>query len=183
MPEFYDDLSDFEETTQTKKWKRKRDKLLRKRKITKTSKSKVKKSKRSKSKWCVLKDSKVTRDERFKERPTGLGVFATRKIKKKIYFYGEWVCKTKVSRTSQRYYYGVTSDFNNYMITPTEEQIESGNLKYYWRINHSTHLPTHRLEYDCTSGHGYLYGRPVLIPLRTVKAGEEITFDYNNKLN
>ena len=147
----------------------------------KKSRRRKNKRKRSKKPWWILKDSKVIRSDRFGDRPLGLGVFARRSIKTKIYFYGQFVSKTTMSRTDPRQHYGVTTDFPNYMISPTTTQIETGDLDYPWRINHSTDNPSHRLEYDGLSSTGYPFGRPVLIPLRRLRVGDEVTFDYNNK--
>ena len=80
--------------------------------------------------------------------------------------------------------YGIETDFPCYIITPTDSQIRTGNLKYYWRINHNStdsEDSTHRLEYDLRlRGTDYPNGRPVLIPLKALGVDEEITFDYNN---
>jgi len=141
--------------------------------------SKKKSRKRHQQRWWTLRPSEVTRDPRFEDKPLGLGVFATRPIKKKIYFDGEFKCKTLM--TDRERDYGIQTDIPNYIITPTDSQIRTGDLKYYWRINHSTDKPTHRLEYDCRLSRRYPHGRPVLIPLRSVRIGDEITFDYNNK--
>ena len=75
-----------------------------------------------------------------------------------------------------------SSDDVNYVVTPTDLDIETGSLNFCWRINHSTISPTHRLEWDNRVYQSHPYGRAVLIPLRVVKTGEEeLTFDYNNK--
>ena len=141
-----------------------------------------KKSKRP-TKWWVIKESEVDVDERFEDKPLGLGVFTTRRLKgKKIYFSGgEYICLTRLDLTSRRRDYGVCYDDGNYIYTPTDLDIETGSLRYCWRINHSTINPTHSLEWDDTESQSYPYGRPVLVPLRVVKVGEEITFDYRNK--
>ena len=141
----------------------------------------AKKPKRT-SKWWVLQPSKVKLDERFEGKPIGLGVFTTRRVKMRLYFSGgEYTCLTKISRRSSQRDYAVTSDDVNYVFTPTEVDIERGNLRCVWRINHSADHPTHRLEWDNAESQSYPYGRPVLIPLRILEVGEELTFDYNNK--
>jgi len=84
--------------------------------------------------------------------------------------------------TDEQMDYGIKADDPCYCITPTHKQIQTGKLKHCWRINHSSYQPTHRLEFDKTENIKYPYGRPVLIPLRTLEAGVEITFDYNNEL-
>ena len=142
----------------------------------------TKKPKRS-SKWWVLQPSKVKRDERFEDKPLGLGVFTTTRLKgKKIYFSGgEYICLTRLPLTSRRRDYGVCSDDVNYVFTPTDLDIETGSLRHCWRINHSTINPTHSLEWDDTESWSYPYGRPVLVPLRVVKVGEELTYDYRNE--
>ena len=102
-----------------------------------------------------------------------------------IYFSGgEYICLTRLSLTSRRRDYVVCSDDANYVFTPTDLDIEttgSLSLRYCWRINHSTINPTHSLEWDDTESQSYPHGRPVLVPLRVVKVGEELTFDYRNK--
>ena len=141
----------------------------------------TKKPKRT-SQWWVLQPSKVKRDDRFEEKPIGLGVFTTRRVKIKIYFSGgKYTCLTKISRNSIQRDYAVCSDDVNYVVTPTEIDIKTGSLRCCWRINHSTDRPTHRLEWDNTESQSHPHGRAVLIPLRTLEAGEELTFDYNNK--
>ena len=138
-----------------------------------------KRRKRSKKRWWRIGPSRVDPDPRFKDKPLGLGVFTTRPIKVRIFFCGEFICKTKTTVWERDY--GIETDFPNYIITPTDSQIRTGNLKYYWRINHDSTDPTHRLEYDLRLRTDYPNGRPVLIPLRSLGVDEEITFDYNNK--
>ena len=67
---------------------RARKRRLRRMKLLGTGTKKSKRLRRP-TKWWVTKDSKVERDERFEDKPIGLGVFTTRRVeKKKIYFYG-----------------------------------------------------------------------------------------------
>ena len=134
------------------------------------------------TKWWVIKDSKVKVDERFEDKPLGLGVFTTRRLRKKIYFSGgEYICLTRLPLTSRRRDYAVCSDDVNYVVTPTDLDIETGSLRYCWRINHSTINPTHLLEWDNRESQSHPCGRAVLIPLRVLEVGEELTFDYRNK--
>ena len=170
-----DDL-DFESPSQRKRRERKRRNCLIRRFLGK------KKPKRQ-TKWWVIKESKVKVDERFEDKPLGLGVFTTRRVKETIYFEGgEYICLTRLKLTSRRRdYYAVCSDDKNYVVTPTDLDIERGSLNYCWRINHSTINPTHELEWDNTESQSHPYGRPVLKPLRFVEVDEELTFDYCNK--
>ena len=95
-----------------------------------------KRRKRSKKRWWRIGPSRVDPDPRFKDKPLGLGVFTTRPIKVRIFFCGEFICKTKTTVWERDY--GIETDFPNYIITPTDSQIRTGNLKYYWRINHDS---------------------------------------------
>ena len=63
-----DDFDDFEKPY-TRRDKKRRNRRLRLLVGTVTKKPKS-------SKWLVLESSKVKRDERFEEKPIGLGVFA-----------------------------------------------------------------------------------------------------------
>ena len=170
-----DDL-DFESPSRRKRRERKQRNRIRRllRGTTKTSERPTK--------WWVIKPSEVEVDERFEDKPLGLGVFTTRRVKETIYFEGgEYICLTRLKLTSRRRDYAVCSDDKNYVVTPTDLDIERGSLNYCWRINHSTSNPTHELEWDNTESQSHPYGRPVLIPLRFVEVDEELTFDYCNK--
>ena len=170
-----DDLDDFEKPCP------RRDRKRRNRRLRLLGGAKPKKMKK-KAKWWVLKDSEVKRADRFEGKPIGRGVFATRRVKKKIYFTGgEYMCLTKIHRDCIRRDYAVCSYDINYVVTPTVVDIQTGNLRYCWMINHSTKDPTHIVDWDNTESQSYPYGRGVLIPLRTVEKGGELTFDYNNK--
>ena len=73
----------------------------------------------------VIKESKVKVDERFEDKPLGLGVFTTRRVKETIYFEGgEYICRTRLKLTSRRRDYPVCSDDKNYVVTPTDLDIE-----------------------------------------------------------
>ena len=76
----------------------------------------------------MIKESKVPRDERFEDKSRGLGVFTTRRLEgKKIYFSGgEYICLTRLPLTSRRRDYAVCSDDINYVVTPTDLDIERG---------------------------------------------------------
>ena len=168
-----DDL-DFESPSQQKRRERKQRNRIRR--------LLGKKKPKRQTKWWVIKESEVDVDERFEDKPLGLGVFTTRRlVNETIYFEGgEYICLTRLSLTSRRRDYAVCSDDINYVVTPTDIDIETGSLRYCWRINHSTIDPTHRLEWDGTESQTHPYGRAVLVPLRVVLAGEEITYDYRN---
>ena len=59
----------------------------------------------------------VKRDASFEKKPIGLGVFATRRVKKKIYFSGgEYICLTKLPLTSRRRDYAVCCDDRRHTI-------------------------------------------------------------------
>ena len=57
------------------------------------------------------------------------------------------VHQSKTTMTDRQYDYGVQSDYNeDYIFTPTDQQIKTGKMDYYyWRINHSSTNHTHRL--------------------------------------
>ena len=93
----------------------------------KISKKKTRKIPKKQKQWWKIDKSRVTRDPRFEEKPVGLGVFTTRRIgRKKIYFNGEFKCKTHMAVWERDY--GIETDYPNYIITPTDHQIRTGNL-------------------------------------------------------
>ena len=143
----------------------------------KMKKTKKKRRKKKKMKFWRVGISQVTRLSRFKGEPKGLGVFATRPGRFKMTFKGGiYVCKTHM--TALQWRYGVQAEDPNSVYVPSDVSIQSTDLCYVWRVNCDTKNPTHECVWHCENTKEYTYGYPYLYPLRSIKTGEEITFNY-----
>ena len=83
--------------------------------------------------------------------------------------------------TAQQRKYAVDSGFEERkLIVPSLESLAQNRLDFYFYINHDSTDPTHKLCWNSDeSGRDFPYSHPYLIPLRALKAGEELTFKYN----
>ncbi len=132
--------------------------------------------------WWSVRPSRVKTDPLFNNLPVGLGVFSTRNIpmnmkgRFEIKFNGLHVYKTTMTSLQRRY--AIESGYDeDYVVVPSHDDIISGRIGFSWRINHNSHNPTHKLCWDDTVGDEH----PYLEPLRKIKIGQEITFDYKLK--
>ena len=116
----------------------------------------------------------------------GKGLFQTRDGGIPIKFVGPdivSVTRTSLKTGSQQWKYAVDSGYDeDYAIVPTKESIDGCRVPFPFRVQHTSHYPTHKLEWVSDSmGRDYPHSYPQLVPTRSLKDGDEITFDYNKK--
>lgn len=125
--------------------------------------------KRKKTKFWKVDTSTVPFHPRFKGKEKGLGVFAVRSGRFRIYFRDVLhVCKTHMKDFDWKYGIQSRYDESYCMVPPTTPTL---NVRMWWRINHSSTSPTHELVWVDE-------GVPYLCPKRRINKGEEFTYDY-----
>lgn len=89
------------------------------------------------------------------------------------------VRRDSLKKGSQQWKYAVDSGYDeDYVIVPTKASIDSCKVPFPFRVQHSTHYPSHKLDW-VEDPRDYPHSYPVLKPVRTLNKGDEITFDYN----
>ena len=136
---------------------------------------KIPRKKKTKIGRWKVSQSRQRDDEKYPGQDPGLGLFTRRPGEHVIKFRGQnTVVVLKKNVTTKQQVYKAESGFDeDYVVVPTQESLLRNKPDYFWRVQHNSTNPTHRLKY-CAYG-DYLF----LKPLRALKVGDEITFDYN----
>ena len=85
--------------------------------------------------------------------------------------------KKKLNSLQKRYHMESGYD-EEFVICPTLQSILTKNIPLPFRVNHSEFYPTHKLIWD-PHELDYPHSHYVLKPIKHIKSGTEITFDYN----
>ena len=116
----------------------------------------------------------------------GFGLFQNFDGSKKIKFLCPRGTITTIPRVSikvgdPQHMYGIDSAMiDGEIVVPTRESIYNRDVAEAFRVQHNKDNPTHELMWVFDDkGRDYPHSYPQLIPLRSLKKGDEVTFDYN----
>ena len=86
-----------------------------------------------------------------------------------------------LKKGSQQWKYAVESGFDeDKVIVPTEKSIQDCNVPFPFRVQHQSLYPTHEMHW-VDDARDYPHSYPVLLPMRPISKGDEVTFNYNIK--
>ena len=130
-----------------------------------------------------VKDSGIVQDlVEFPDLDLGLGLYQRIRGRIIVDFRGDFnVCILRKDMTPEQSHYAVQSSHDeDYVIVPSIEALEIGEVDWAFRANQDKVNPTHILDYVETY-RDYPHTYPYLRPLRVLEPDTEITFDYNLK--
>ena len=87
----------------------------------------------------------------------------------------------KFTTGDQQHKYGIDSAIEDcVIIVPTQKSIDDRTIAFPFRVQHKEDDPSHKLMWVSDErGRDYPHSYPQLIPLRPLRKGDEVTFDYN----
>ena len=128
-----------------------------------------------------VKESGIVQDlTEFPDLDLGLGLYQRVRGRVIVDFSGDFtVCISRKDMTSEQPHYAVQSSHDeDYVIVPSVDALEIGEVDWAFRANQDKVNPTHKLD-DVETYRDYPHTYPYLRPRRTLEPDTEITFDYN----